>query len=83
MLSCFFGQTLKEEKIEGVSIQKFFSDIMGDINLQRGDPLYFAFGKRFLDLGIRKKDRDLNRRIKMYKSWGHKIVSERMEEIEV
>lgn len=54
---------------------------MGDINLQRGDPFYFIFGPRFLDLGLRKKDRDLNRRIKLYKSWGHKIVSERMEQI--
>ena len=79
MLSCFFGHELENEKIEGVSIPSFFSDIMGDINLQRGDLLYAVLGPKLLDSGIRQKDRDLNRRLKLYRSWGHKLIDKRVE----
>ena len=54
---------------------------MGDINLLRGDFFCTVFGAKFLDLGVREKDRDLNRRLKLYKEWGHKIVNERVEEV--
>ena len=45
-----------------------------DLGLQRIDPLFFLFGTTYLNLGIKKKDRDLNRRIALFKSWGKAIV---------
>ena len=54
---------------------------MGDINLQRGDFCTTVLGAKFLNLGLREKDRSLNRRLKLYKEWGHRIVGERVEEI--
>ena len=54
---------------------------MGDLNLQRGDFLYNILGPKLLDSGIRQKDRDLNRRLALYKGWGYKLVNKRVEEI--
>lgn len=54
---------------------------MGDINLQRGDFFCTVFGAKFLDLGLREKDRDLKRRLEQYNKWGNRIVNERVEEI--
>ena len=39
------------------------------------------FGVKFLNAGIRKKDKDLNRRLALYKAWGKNLVNERVTEI--
>lgn len=37
---------------------------------------------RIVDYGLRKTDRELKRKIKLYKAWGKKITEKRVEEIE-
>ena len=81
MLQCFFGKDMENEKIEGVSIPIFVQNLMGDISSETTDLPYIIFGVKFFNLGIRKKDRDINRRLKLYKSWGKQLVNERVEEI--
>ena len=39
------------------------------------------FGAKFLDLGVRGKDRDINRRLKIYKDWVIETVKKRIEEV--
>lgn len=48
----------------------FMSQLIGDITTQSGDPLSIIFGPNVVNLGLRGKDRDLKRRIKLFKSWG-------------
>lgn len=50
---------------------------MGDLLSQTYSLPYALFGIKFLNLGLRQKDRDVNRRLKIYKNWGKKMVSER------
>ena len=55
---------------------------MNDLTKQGEDPFYFFFGAKFFDLGVRSKDRDVNRRIKIFKSWASAIVQKRIKEIQ-
>lgn len=54
--------------------------MVADLGLQRVDPLFALFGVKYLELGIKKKDKDLNRRIALFKSWGKAIVDQKIEE---
>ena len=65
MVDCFFGENIKDEKIEGKGIFQFAKEIMGESMTQR-DIFYFLLGLKFINLGIRKKDRMLNRKIAIY-----------------
>ena len=58
------------EKIEGQSIFEFIQNLMGDSALQISDLPYVLFGVKFLELGLREKDRKINERLKIYKAWG-------------
>ena len=48
---------------------------------QKGDIFYLIFGINFLKLGLRKKDREINSSLRLYKAWGKKIVNEKIEKI--
>ena len=39
-------------------------------------------GRGFLELGLRKKDRIINEKIRKFREWGHKVLEEKMKEIE-
>ena len=47
VMICFFGQDLKEEKIENLSIFCFMRSLMKDLVEQTVDPFYGIFGVRF------------------------------------
>jgi hypothetical protein len=49
-------------------------DLTEDIIVQGYDKLAYMFGVEFLNFGIRAKDRDINRRLKLYREWGMKYV---------
>ena len=40
---------------------------MGDLNVQTADLGLQLFGVKFLELGLREKDRDVNERLKIYR----------------
>ena len=81
MVSCFFGSTLKNEKIEGKSVPEFIKELIGDLAIQMFSPLTFLLGHRLIDLGLRKKDREIKRKAKIFKSWGKGMVSTMSREI--
>lgn len=41
----------------------------------------YILGKMYLELGITKEQRDINNRLKIYKSWALKFVTKRVEKI--
>ena len=51
---------------------------MGDLSLQNADPLYMLLGLKFVKLGLRKKDKDINRRLMMYRAWGNDFVQKKV-----
>ena len=77
MVDCFFGENIKDEKIEGKGIFQFAKEIMGESMTQR-DIFYFLLGLKFINLGIRKKDRVLNRKIAIYEAWGKKVIEDKI-----
>ena len=80
MVDCFFGENIKEEKIEGKTIFQFAKEIMGESMSQR-DILYFLLGIKFINLGLRKKDRLMNRKISMYEAWGRNVIDDKIASI--
>ena len=59
-------------------IPTFVRKLTGDLFIQiRGRIL----GIEIMKLGLKKQHRDINRRLKIYRAWGRKVVSERVEEI--
>ena len=60
MLECFFGHKSSHEKINNVSIAKFMNNLNNDGASQGFTPYYLFFGTRFLNLGLRKIDKDIN-----------------------
>ena len=77
----FFGKSVKNEKLNGLDICDFMLDLNLDITEQCCDPLYYIFGKRYLDLEFTDKRRNLNKKLKKYKEWGINFIRERLEEI--
>ena len=77
-LDCFFGHNSLNEKIEGVNVPDFVQKLMGDLALQNADPVYIILGLKFIKLGLREKDKDINRRLKLYKAWGNDFVQKKV-----
>ena len=78
ILDCFFGHNFLDEKIEGVHVSAFVQKLIGDLTLQNVDPAYIILGLNFVKLGLRKKDKDINRRLKLYKAWGNDFVQKKV-----
>ena len=70
IISCFFGSNIKHEQIEGKKIPNFAKEIIGDLAFQIYDSLILFLGIRLVDLLIRARDREVNRKIRIYKEWG-------------
>ena len=82
MIECFFGSTLENEKIDGLSIADFVNKLNFEMFSLVGDFFYILFGIKFVKWGFRHKDRDLLRKIKIVRGWGSKLVEEKMQEIQ-
>ena len=80
MMNCFFGKSTENQKIEESDIPIFLSKLMGDMAQQVADIKYTFFGVKYLELGLKQKDREVNRRLKLFKSWGSKFLAQRVEE---
>ena len=79
--TCFFGSDLKSEKIEGKTIPCFIKELIGHMAIQLFGPLGVLGGYQLVELGLRQKDREVNRRIALYKKWGEHTICQRVEEI--
>lgn len=80
ILECFFGGAT-EETIEGTPACVFINKLIADL-VQAGFELVPSIlGVKFLNMGIRAKDRDVNRRIVLFKSWGLKYIKSKIAEV--
>ena len=81
VLSCFLGAELQDEQIEGKNIGKFLQDLASDVFLQSFSLFFAVFGVRGVKLGLRKVDKDINRRVKLYQAVGRSIVDKKIQEV--
>ena len=79
MLSCFFGKKLSDEKIEGDSIFVFLRKLLDGLVQQTVSTRYGIFGVKYLELGLNQTDREVNRKLSIYKAWAKKLIKERIE----
>lgn len=57
----------------------FINKLISDVVLQGFEFLPMLLGVRFVEAGIRAKDRDVNRRIALFKNWGLKYIKTKIE----
>ena len=56
-------------------------EMLVDTISQGTDPLGLLLGEKFLNLGIRQKDKETNRKIKVYREVGKEFVKKRLDEM--
>jgi cytochrome P450 len=81
MIKFFFGTELKGQTLDGVAIPLFITKLMFDVNEQGFEPVALALGPKFLKLGLRVKDRDINRRVKLFRDYALKTIDDRVKEL--
>jgi hypothetical protein len=62
MLQLFFGGDFKSQTLSSLPIPNFITKLIVDVNQQAFDPVALTFGSRFLDKGLRAKDKEINLR---------------------
>lgn len=81
MVRAFFGGDCKGKTIEGKRLSTFISDLVADGNRQSQNVVSMLLGPKFMDLGIRKMDRDINRRIKLFRTFAGDLVGNTVAEL--
>jgi hypothetical protein len=66
MVKFFFGADIRGLKIDGMEAATFMSRLLLDIDLQTFEMTTILFGTKLVELGLRKFDRDVNRRVKLF-----------------
>jgi cytochrome P450 len=83
MMRFFFGEkNVKGKKLDGLDISKFLNKLMGDVDTQTFELPAVLFGMKFLELGLRAKDRDVNRRIRLFRSFAFDLIKRRVAELD-
>jgi hypothetical protein len=56
----------------------FVNQLITDVTKNAFELLPMVFGVKFVSLGLRAKDRDVNRRIIIFREWGVKFIKNRI-----
>lgn len=78
MMRFFFGGDIRGKTLDGIDLSTFLNTLMGDVNAQGFELPAILFGKRFLELGIRAKDRDVSRRVKIFREFAFELIRQRV-----
>ena len=76
IMECFFGVPATHERVKGQSFAAFFSRLISKVTHQQFSVPGLILGPKFLDLGLRACDREINQETKLYKS----ILLEKIKE---
>ena len=60
IMQCFLGGKSSNETIDGISIAKFLIKLKMDVNIQSASRIGTLLGSKFLKLGLRSKDQEIN-----------------------
>jgi hypothetical protein len=73
IVKTFFGIAFNE-KVENESISVWFSRLITDTVIQERSLRYFLFGLKLLEAGVFREDRDVNRRITLFKALAKDLI---------
>lgn len=62
----------------GQPIGKFTTKLMADLTAQIFNPINLLLGPKYLNLGLTRNDRDVNKRLYNFTRWGHQYVRKRV-----
>jgi hypothetical protein len=74
IVSLFMGLKSLNENINGVPVGRFIMELANDANMQAKGLLPLIFGIGFLDWGLTKKHREVNRRLKIFNEWVNSFI---------
>ena len=80
ILEIFLGGS-KHEIIAGQQAGHFVNQLSNDLYTQSFVPINLILGPKFLELGITESQRELKKRVSIYKGWGHEFIRKRTEQI--
>jgi hypothetical protein len=69
-------------KIEGKTLAHFMRGLMDELFYQTIDPVSIILGVKFVELGLREKDRKCNKKLKAFREFVTNFVHNRLYEIE-
>jgi len=64
-----------------MELSAFLNKLMADVNNQSLDIPAVLFGLKFLELGLRAKDRDIIRRVKLFKEFAFNLIEKRVSQL--
>lgn len=79
-MQSFLGGT-QYEMINEIPAGKFLKKLVSDLSQQSFYPINFLLGTKFLSLGLTQEQRDIEKRIQIYRKWGIEFIRKRMAEI--
>lgn len=74
----FFGCNDRKHSFNGEAPGAFANRLINDLSAQGLEPLTLLLGCWFLKLGLRKRDRDINRRLKEFRDFADGLITERI-----
>lgn len=80
IVKTFFGIAFNE-KIEDEPISAWFSRLITDTVIQERSIRYFLFGLKLLEAGLFRGDRDINRRITLFKTMAKDLIEKRLAQM--
>lgn len=81
MLKFFFGYVGEDKLLDGEEPSQFVNKLMMQTREQTVSPWFLLFGAKFFNWGLRKLDRDVNRKIEIFKQFALDIVGSRVKEL--
>ena len=66
--------------LDGMPLNKFITKLVDVATNQGAEVLVHVLGKRYLDLGVWKEHRDINKMVKLYGQWGRNFIEKRIKE---
>ena len=81
MLKFFFGYEGEDVLVDGEEPSQFVNKLMMQTRQQTLTVWFLLFGAKFFDCGLRKIDRDINRKIVVFKKFAMDIVASRVKEL--
>ena len=66
IIECFFGENVKDEKIDGLPLHTYINNLVMSLGKLRLNPFTLIFSKKSTDYGITKIHRDFKKKCKKY-----------------
>ena len=81
-MECFLGGEAHKTTIEGQKTNIFIINMLDEFIDQMLEPISLVLGQSFLKMGLRARDRQINRKIQSYNRWGASFMQKKLRNLE-